>query len=354
MALSFVGYGAVAAVATAAAPAYPTGIAAGDLLLLYISTDAAVTIPAQTGWTPAGPQVAGGGITAGLWWKTAVGTETGTFTTTGTITGGTKGLAWIKAFHSSTGATIGCRGAVGTDTDTTTTAFSAASSTALSALVGDIVECAWTALAAAAGAFSASPTGQALAISGATATATARFGGRSGTNTIAYTSIDAAVTAVTNPTTATASATIAGANAGGAACFALIYEIDAAAASQAVTSAVGGAVYGAAASYVAGLNDTDDTTGSSLNVGDAVVLGMRNPLTIVSGQTTKVDLRLTGPATYSAQMYYDQACTSSAAAAQSTTLAGAGPTDWAYVLTAGEETALTTHTGLFCKVTRTA
>lgn len=351
MAISYVGFGAVSALTAAATPAYPAGIAASDLLILTLISDAgSAAIPAQTGWTLLGAGTDGGGLGGKVFTKTAAGTETGSYTTTGTVTGGTKGAAVIEAYRPGSG-TATAAAAYGTDVDTSSTAFSASGSSSTSA-TGAMWASVWCALAPS-GSYTASASASAIAQAGATVTSTGSFGGRTGTNTLTYGGLRGAVTAggTGAPTT---TATTVGANAAGVAMMVLVSEAAAPSSPQAVTAVSGGTQYGAAASHVAGLNDADDTTGTSLAVGESVVYAFGGALAVAGGEVTGCDLRLTGPASYTAGLWYDSAATSRAAADQSTTLAGAGPTTWRYQVTAGEEAALTTRTGLAVRVTRTA
>lgn len=354
MAISRVGHGAVAALTTAGTPGYPSSLQSGDLLLMTLITDApggAAAIPAQTGWTQVGTTIDGGGLGGKVFVRTSNGTESGTFTTTGTVTGGTKGTATIEAYRPQAGWTASATAAFGADTDTGTTEFSAASASATSA-TGDMWAVAWASLAPS-GSYSASASTSAIAQSGATVSSTASYGGRTGTNTITYGGIRAGVTTGGTgvPTT---TATCVGANAAGVAPLVLITEASGSSSPQAVTAVSGGTKFGAAATHQAGLNDTDDTTGTSLGVSESCVYVFAGSLAVTGGQVTACDLTLTGPASYTVGLWYDSAATSRAAADQSTTVVGAGPVTWQYRITAVEEAALSSRTGLCVKVARTA
>jgi hypothetical protein len=219
---SFVSQGSVVATGTTAPAGYPSSFAAGDLLLLVVSSDSASIGLTVAGWTSLGPVQTGGGVSVVVWSKIATGSETGTVSVS--ITGGTKGVAYTVAYR--TGGTQGI-GAVlyrsGSDTDTSSTAYSAAGASA-TLQVDDRVVAATTMLAAAAGTFSAIPTGPAVTVPGATVTSTSRFGARVATNTMAYNHSDAAVTAAGSgaPTFA---ATGVGANAAGSTAFVVIREV---------------------------------------------------------------------------------------------------------------------------------
>jgi hypothetical protein len=156
-----------------------------------------------------------------VWWRTSDGTETGTQTVN--VTGGTKGAAWISAYRPSVGGNqltpLAC---YGSDTDSSSTAVSFTGPSATSA-----VDNLWVGMlnvVAPSGSYSGNLTAIGISQSGATVAAdTARFGGRTATNTVAYGHTDAPVT--TGGTGApTYTATAVGANASGSGVLVLVVE----------------------------------------------------------------------------------------------------------------------------------
>lgn len=214
---TFVANSTVVAVAASATCTYPAGFAAGDLLLMLVSTDGtAVSTP--TGFVAAGAITSGGGASVAVFRKTATGTETGTVTST--ITGGTKGAATIAAYRPAAGEGLGVAVFTGgTDVDDTTTALSMTGGS-FTTEANDLLGVFGLAVAQPAGSiFSAVVASASITQTGATlGTQTGRVGGRTGTNTLYYVLRDVAVT--TGGTGApTFAATAQGANATGAARF---------------------------------------------------------------------------------------------------------------------------------------
>lgn len=213
---TFVANSTVVAVAASATCSYPAGFAAGDLLLMLVSTDGtAISTPA--GFTTAGATTTGGGASVAVFQKVATGTETGTVVST--VTGGTKGVATIAAYRPAAGESLSVGVFTGgTDTDDTSTAVSI-SGGSFTTQTNDLLGVFGLVVAAAAGAFSAVVASASLTQAGATVgTQTGRVGGRTGTDTLYYVLRDAAVTAGGTGAPAYA-ATAQGANATGAARF---------------------------------------------------------------------------------------------------------------------------------------
>jgi K319-like protein len=220
--ISYVAAGSASAISTSALPGYPAGLAAGDRLVVECESDSTAT-PATPagGWVLTGTSTTAGGLKATVFEKPATGSETGTLTITG-FTGGTKGLASMQAWRSSTlsGPYIKAIQFL-LDTDTSSTAFTAAGSS-WAVATGDVIS-ALTASLAPSGSYSANAAGPAIAQAGATISNTARFGARTGTNTIWYNLVTAAVT--TGGTgTPSFSATGVGANSAGVSAMIVLTE----------------------------------------------------------------------------------------------------------------------------------
>jgi hypothetical protein len=239
MAITRVSAGSATSVTTSAAVPYPGSLAANDLISMYLSSDSSSITTSQSGWTFQGSITTGGGVSQGVWTKLATGSETGNYTFSG-ITGGTKGVAWMTAFRGSVGTLSGSP-VFGADTNSSNTTVSATGSSVTS-VAGDYID-ALVCLFAASGTFSGNNTSPVISQAGATVTSTARFAGRTGTNTIVYGGIDGAVTAGATGAPSY-SATTVGANGTGQVIFQLIHETqtitgDATAAATAALSTTG-------------------------------------------------------------------------------------------------------------------
>lgn len=217
MTVSYVGQGGAVALATSATPTYPV-VTAGDVLILWAASNASgVGTPSDGGWTELGSGANGGNVWARCWTKTATGSESGTLTITAA---GTAGEAHISAYRG-TGLTVS-GGTFGTDTNTTSTAFSATGSS-ITTQTGDwIAESAVS--RAPSGSYSSSNMTPGLAQSGATVSFTGRFSGRTGSNVLLYQHGDASVSSG-GTGAPTVSGTTAGANAAGVAAFVVLREV---------------------------------------------------------------------------------------------------------------------------------
>lgn len=177
--------GGAAATTTSASPSYPTGITAGMPLILFVSTNGSAMGSAPSGWTQIGATQVGGGMRCAAFVKdTTFGSESGTVTVSG-LTGGTKGVAYIVRLTPGTGGdtyTFHDGGWADTDTGSTTFTGSGASWTSDT---DSLVLSAYHALAPS-GSYSSNLSSPTVTQSGATVSTTARFAGRTGTNTIAY------------------------------------------------------------------------------------------------------------------------------------------------------------------------
>lgn len=214
---SYVGQGGAVAVTTAAAPAYPV-VQQYDKLLLFVSTDGTIGSPPATGWNALFATTTAAGINVRVWEKDALGTETGTQSVP--VTGGTKGVSYIAAYRAATTNHLLSASAVtGSDSDTSTTSY-ATTGASLASVVDDRIAALIAAITPS-GTYNTNFTAPSLTQTSATLSTSARFSGRTGTNTIWYSVIDGAVTAGTGTTpiyTATA-ATADGATAGGVTAF---------------------------------------------------------------------------------------------------------------------------------------
>lgn len=124
----------------------------------------------------------------------------------------------------------------------------------------------------------------------------------------------------------------------------------------AVTRVEGGTKVGAAATVVAGLGDSDDTTGvqTSGTAGDVVGLVFDDTLkTGAASFTFRAKLASAGTATVSARLYAADG-TTAVAAAQTFTVSSTTASDFTYSLTQAESDALTDRAGLILKTTQTA
>jgi PKD domain len=220
---TYVAVGTAPALTTSASPGYPAGMANGDLMLMFVASDAAATPTVPAGWTQLGVTASGGGVGISTFSRTATGTESGFITVSG-VTGGTKGLVWITAYRPGTpGNLLGVSGSTtGADTNTTSTAISATGSSWTTA-TGDLIVT-MIMMAAPTGTFTGSATGVAMTSAGSTlGTATGRFGGRTATDTMWHQHRDVPVT-VGGTGAPTLVATAVGNNAGGMVSFVRLTE----------------------------------------------------------------------------------------------------------------------------------
>src|SRR5215207_6306162 len=243
MAAQYIAQGGAVAVTTSCAPAYPAGIAAGDVAVASVSSDSTTAPATPGGWTHR-LSTTGSGMTLHTYTRTLTGSETGTVSFTG-ITGGTKGAAYIAAYEPATPSNVLTYIAItsGTDSDTSSTAFSATGSS-WTVTTDDRIVAPAVSLAPS-GSYAGSWSGQTVSNAGATLSSTARFGGRTGTNTISYGLQDASVSSggTGAPTVA---CTCNGANGAGVAHFIQIREststsTDVTTTTVAAVAAVGGA-----------------------------------------------------------------------------------------------------------------
>lgn len=212
MTLSYVDHGGAVAVSTAASPAYPTTVVAGDILVYYVASDSATMPTTLSGWTALSAPTRAGGITSMAFLRIASGGETGTVTLTG-ITGGTKGWADIIRSRSNVpGATILADVQYGSDSTATTTTLQAVGGS-WTVQTGDLLIAPYSGLAAT-GSFTASPSAVSVSHTVATVSSTAAFGSRTGSNTIGYGAAYAPVTAG-GTGVPTINGTFTGANVGG-------------------------------------------------------------------------------------------------------------------------------------------
>lgn len=195
MAITFVNNSSPVAVTTTGSPAYPASLAAGDLIVLWMSSDVtglASTAAISAGFTVLVAPTTGGSLTTAAWVKTATGSETGTIAVT--ATSGTKGVSFMAAYRPDTGYTMAATSTIGTDS--TADASFLATGSSWSTATGDWVACFLMHITPT-GTYSGNDTNvlNNLSQSGATFTDTPRLLGRSGTNTLYYNFNDAAVSA---------------------------------------------------------------------------------------------------------------------------------------------------------------
>ena len=220
MTISYVDQGGAVAVTTATAPAYPTTVVAGDYLILHVSSDASGIGTPGGSWTELGTKQNAGGLFVRTFYLVAVGGETGTVTIS--VTSGTKGVAWISRYRSSTVAPISSVFVgYGLDTDNTSTAFSGATASFTTA-TDDVITESIVSLAPS-GSYTASNISPNVTQSGASLSFTSSFAGRAATNTIVYQHGRASVTTgATAAIVCTGNAT--GANATGVALVVVLRE----------------------------------------------------------------------------------------------------------------------------------
>jgi hypothetical protein len=138
---------------TSVSPAYPSSIAAGDMLVLFVhqkpSSVGAATCTTPSGWTSKGGVVGGGyGATLGIdtgdtrlntYYKVAAGTESGSLTVT---VGGNNICAAVMLRFTTTGTWFGGGlglGAGGEQATAPSTSFSNTATSTMTAKVGDVL-----------------------------------------------------------------------------------------------------------------------------------------------------------------------------------------------------------------------
>lgn len=204
------------AVTTSATPAYPAGVAANDLLLVFISTTA-TSVGGATGWTPLTSSTAGG-LTAAVFSKQATGSEAGSVSFS--TPGGTRGVSVMAAYRPSAGQSLTVPWAdPGVDVDDRSPELAFSGGLIRSVSVNETLV-GWAVGQAPVGAiFSAGVmlgVGSSLDLPGAVSTlGTSRAAGRTGANTMVYMLLDRPVTNSATGIPAF-SATAQGANASGA------------------------------------------------------------------------------------------------------------------------------------------
>jgi len=214
---SFVAVSAAVATATTATPAYPAGLAAGDLIVMFVSSNVAGIGSAPAGWTALGSPQTGGGTTVMAWTRTATGSETGTQTVN--ITSGTKGAAWMTAYRPVKGGTLTASSTYGSAA--TAAATVTVNGGSLTTLVDDLlVE---LSLLAAVSTFTTSTFNPILSQPGATMTTTARLSSRTGTNTLYFNQMSGEVTSGGTGAPST-TFTPAGSNGSGSVAYVLVRE----------------------------------------------------------------------------------------------------------------------------------
>jgi hypothetical protein len=207
---------------TVAYPAAP--VLNGDALVMFVSSNVTGIGAPANDWLPLGAETGGGGMFCRKFIRIAAGGETGNVTVSAGATGA-KGEAHIARYRSTNKTPIKWVAETnGTDTNTASTAISIAGSS-ITTQINDVIVKSMAVLAPS-GSYTAAASGPAMTQSGATITFTARFSGRTGTNTIAYAHGDATVTAG-GAGAPTFTATAVGANAGGVAGFVVLREVPA-------------------------------------------------------------------------------------------------------------------------------
>src|SRR6478736_5682023 len=126
----YVGHGGGFVLTTTAVPQWPATVSAGDLGVMYASTDSS-TFPDIAGWTKYGP-VTAGGLSHLTYVATTQcsGSEDGTVVSVSGFTGGTQGVIGIVTYAPATVGNVLAAVAAnsGSDGDTSSTSFSAAGS----------------------------------------------------------------------------------------------------------------------------------------------------------------------------------------------------------------------------------
>jgi hypothetical protein len=221
---SYVAQGATQFITTAGAMPYPAGLAAGDFIIMVVSSSVTGIGNAPAGWTEIGTLTTAGSMSTRRWGRIATGTESGTSTVN--VTSGVKGIGYTVAYRPAIAGGVLAAAAITTGADTTSnsTAYSAAGSSWTIAVDDRIVLA--TIILAASGAFTGNSTGITLTQTSAVFSKTDRFAGRTGPssdNTLYYGHSDASVT--TGSTNApTLAETTVGANGTGHTSFIRITE----------------------------------------------------------------------------------------------------------------------------------
>jgi hypothetical protein len=194
---AFVNNSSAAALASSSNLLYPpTTITAGNVLVAFAASDGSAISGANlTGFTALG-STTGGGLTFAAWWKVSDGSETPGGSVTITTTGGTKGVMWMEQWSPQAGNTLAvATSSVGLDTASSSSAILCAGSS-FASQVDDVVLGSVAMLAASGDTFASSPSSVDLTATGMTIVdRAARFGGRAGTNTLAYSKVDGDITA---------------------------------------------------------------------------------------------------------------------------------------------------------------
>src|SRR5689334_9807475 len=148
MAISYVASGAIAVGVNTLAVAYPSGIAAGDMLVVCISNKYPSNGPSTpSGWStlPNGQQSGGSGsagvdtgtVFATVFYKIADGTESGTLTVA--ITSGNAAAAQMHAYRIPTGSIWATPGSRSKAVNTASSSWSATSASDPVLQAGDVV-----------------------------------------------------------------------------------------------------------------------------------------------------------------------------------------------------------------------
>ncbi len=226
--VAYVGYGVASAVATAAWMTYPSGLSAGVQLLAFASSNSPSVPSVPAGWTYEGSSALAAGLRGHVISKVSTGAESGNFTWSG-FTGGTKGVAWVAAY----GGVPGLKVEFGTDTNTTSTTFDPTGPSWTSS-AGEWILAMVTAITTTT--FAGNLSSYNVSQAGATVATVGRFGGRTGTNTLAYGTYDGSV--ISGGTGAPKFTGTGSSNAGGVAA---LIRLGAAAVANTVPAAAAGA-----------------------------------------------------------------------------------------------------------------
>lgn len=242
---SFVAVSAAVATGATATPAYPVGLAAGDLIVMFVSSSVSGIGSAPAGWTAIGSPQTGGGTTVMAWWRIATGAETGTQTVT--ITSGTKGAAWMTAYRPVKGGTLTATGTYGSQAAaaSTVTVTGGSITTAVDDLLVEL------ALLTAATSFTSAAFNPVLSQPSATMATTARLASRTSSNTLYFNQMSGEVTTGAAGAPSTTFTTV-GSNGSGSAAYILVRETVAAAFAGTVALSGVGALTGAGTPATAG------------------------------------------------------------------------------------------------------
>lgn len=216
MTISRVGNGTAGALTTAGVAAHPASLATNDKLILFAAAQSATAIADPSGWTLAA-EGDGGGVRAKLWEKDHDGGSTSNVTVN--TTGGVRGVTFIEAYRSSLATPLLMAAQIGTDTDTSSTAFSATAPASETTAAGDGIV-GFLLMVTGTGTYSGNPASRVINQTGATSGGqNGNHSGRTGGNLAAWASDWRLLTGgATNPLFYTATATTGtGATAAGAA-----------------------------------------------------------------------------------------------------------------------------------------